>query len=159
RHSRALTNNQVAGMATDLDLLLFQPGLLGEHEMVNEVPVNRKISLLQLMRVLEDNKAGFLLNMQHLRDVYVRRGIRRIPGARADDGTVVEPWLKTEFLDAGDYVRISSVDINRNTANLNILIPRPVKLVTVDKGTQIKQVAGVELEKLTAYNNYTVVGD
>lgn len=159
RHSRALTNNEVAALAMELDLLLFQPGLLGEHEMVDEVPVNRRISLLQLMRLLEQHKDSFDVNFVHLRDTYVRRGIRRIPGERLPDGSVLEPWLKTEFLDAGDYVRISSVDVNRNTANLNILVPRPVKLVTADKGKEIRTVAGVELDKLTSYNNYTVVGD
>src|SRR5262249_2249755 len=159
RHARALTNNEVAAMAQDLDLLLFQPGLLGEHEMVDQVPVHRKISLLQLMRLLEQHRADFEINFHHLRDTYVRRGLKRLQGERAEDGTLIEPWLKTEFLDQGDYVRISSVDVNRNTANLNVLVPRPVKLVTADTGRQIETVAGVALDKLINYNNYTVVGD
>src|SRR5262249_4341947 len=159
RHSRALTNNEVAGLAQDLHLLMFQPGLLREHEMVTEVPVSKKISLLQLMRLLEEHKDGFLVNYQHLRDTYVRRGLKRIQGERAEDGTLIEPWLKTEFLDKGDSVPVSSVDINHNTANLNILVPRPVKLLTVDKGKEIKEVGGIKLENLTVFNNYTVVGD
>ena len=55
RHARALTNLEVAALAQDLDVLLFQPGLLGEHEIVKEPPVNRKMPLLSLMRLLGDN--------------------------------------------------------------------------------------------------------
>src|SRR5262249_47816736 len=118
RHARALTNNEVAALAQDLDLLLFQPGPLREHEMVDQVPVHRRISLLQLMRLLEQHRDQFQINYPPLRDTYVRRGLKRLPGERLPDGTVLEPWLKIEFLDKGDSVRISSVDINRNTANL-----------------------------------------
>src|SRR5207253_1638810 len=43
-HSRALTNNQVAAFAQDLDtLVLFNPGQLQEHTILTEVPVNKKI--------------------------------------------------------------------------------------------------------------------
>jgi Mg-chelatase subunit ChlD len=159
RHARALTNLQVAGMTQDFDLILFQPGLLGEHEIVKEVPVNRKIALLDLMRLLAENRNGFLVNFEHLRQNYIRRGLRRVQGERDDNGNLVEPWLKTEFTDKSDHVRISSVDINRNTANLNILIQRPVRLVRVDDGKPINSVAGVKLDNLTTFNNYTVVGD
>jgi Mg-chelatase subunit ChlD len=159
RHGRALTNLQVAGLTQDLDLVLFQPGLLGEHEIVKEVPVNRKIALLDMMRLLAENREGFLVNFEHLRQNYVRRGLRRVQGERDAEGKLIEPWLKTEFTDKNDYVRISSVDINRNTANLNILIQRPVRLVRVSDGKPINAVAGVKLDKLTTFNNYTVVGD
>jgi Mg-chelatase subunit ChlD len=159
RHGRALTNLQVAGLTQDLDLVLFQPGLLGEHEIVKEVPVNRRIALLDLMRLLAENREGFLVNFEHLRQNYVRRGLRRLQGERDENGKLIEPWLKTEFTDKNEYVRISSVDINRNTANLNILIQRPVRLVRVSDGKPIDAVAGVKLDRLTVFNNYTVVGD
>src|SRR5262249_8492409 len=66
RHARALTNNEVAAMAMDVDLLLFQPGLLGEHDVANEVPVNRRVPLLSLVRILDQHKEGFLVNFEHL---------------------------------------------------------------------------------------------
>ena len=159
RHGRALTNLEVAAMAQDVDLLLFQPGLLGEHEVLTQVPINRKISLLGLMNILQEHKDGFLVNFEHLRQNYIRRGLRRVQGTRDADGKLVEPWLKTDLIDAGNYVRVSSFDINRNTANLNILIPRRVRLVQAADGKPIEQVAGVKLDNLTTFNNYTVVGD
>ncbi len=159
RHARALTNNEVAAMAQDLDGLIFQPGLLGEHDIVKKVPVNDKIPLLALVRVLEEHKGGFLVNFEHLRQNYIRKGLRRVQGTRDESGKLVEPWLKTEFAEKGDYVTVQSFDINRNTANLNVLIPRKVRLVTADGGKEIKEVAGVKLDNLTTFNNYTIVSD
>lgn len=159
RHSRALTNLEVAALAQDVDQLLFHPGMLGEHDVAQEVPVNNKIPLLQLVRVLEEHRDSFLVNFEHLRNNYIRRGLRRVQGTRDESGKLVEPWLKTEFAEKGDYVRIQSFDINRNTANLNVLIPRKVKLVAVEGGKEVKEVAGIKLDNLTNFNNYTVVGD
>jgi Mg-chelatase subunit ChlD len=159
RHSRALTNLEVAAMTQDLDLLLFQPGMLGEHEISKEVPVNKKIALLSLVAILAEHKDGFEVNFEHLRQNYIRRGLRRLQGTRDESGKLQEPWLRTEFTDKADHVRIQSFDINRNTANLNILIPRKVRLMQTADGKEIKQVAGIKLDNLTNFNNYTIVGD
>ena len=159
KHGRALTNNQVAALAQDLDRLLFEPGLISTHEVLDEVPVNKRIALLPLMRLLDENKDGFLVDFTHLRDNYVRRGLRRVQGERDESGRLVPPAFKTELADDDDWVRISSVDINRNTANLNVLIPRRVRLVPQAGGKPVEEVAGVSLADLSIFNNYTVVGD
>ncbi|MBY0229491.1 MAG: VWA domain-containing protein [Gemmataceae bacterium] len=158
-HGRALTTNQVAALAVDIDRLLFEPGLIATHDVKDEVPVNKKIPLLTLMRLLAEHRDGFLVDFPHLRDNYVRRGVRRVPGVRNDDGSVTPPAFKTELAEEGDWVRVSSVDINQNTANLNILIPRKVHLVPQEGGKPIKEVAGIKLDGLSIFNNYTVVGD
>ncbi|MGL4549765.1 MAG: VWA domain-containing protein [Gemmataceae bacterium] len=159
RHGRALTNLQVAAMAQDLDVVLFNPGVLGEHEVLKEVPINKKPALLTVVGTLADHRDGFLINFEHLRHNYVRRGLRRVQGTRGDDGKLVEPTMKTEFTEKGEYVRASSFDINRNTANLNVLIPRKVRLVRVADGKPIDSVAGISLAELSTFNNYTIVGD
>ncbi len=159
RHGRALTNLQVAALAQDLETVLFQPAILQEHEVLDHVPVNRRISLLGLVQILAEHKGGYEVNLHHLRENYVRRGLRRVQGTRDEDGKLIEPTLKTEYTDAGDYGRVSSYDINRNTANLNMLISRPVRLVPAGGGKPITEVAGIKLDKLTTFNNYTLVGD
>src|SRR5262249_59657716 len=88
-----------------------------------------------------------------------RRGLGRVQGARDGSGKLIEPWLKTELVDKDTHVRVSSFDVNRNTANLNVLIPRKVKLVPTAGGKPINQVAGVKLDNLSIFNNYTLVGD
>jgi Mg-chelatase subunit ChlD len=159
RHGKALTNLQVAALAQDLDTVLFQPGILQEHEVLDHVPVNPRISVLALAGLLARHKNDFVVNLEHLKSNYVRRGLRRVQGTRDENGKLIEPALKTEFTDKGDYAAVSSFDINRNTANLNMLITRPVQLVPRNGGKPIKEVAGIKLDKLMTFNNYTMIGD
>ncbi len=159
RHGKALTNLQVAAMAQDLDTVLFQPGILQEHDVLDHVPVNTRISVLALAHLLGQHKDEFVVNLEHLKANYVRRGLRRVQGTRGDDGKLIEPTLKTEFTDKGDYAPVSSFDINRNTANLNMLIARPVRLVPRGGGKPIQEVAGIKLDQLSTFNNYTLIGD
>jgi Mg-chelatase subunit ChlD len=159
RHGKALTNLQVAAMAQDLDTVLFQPGILQEHEVLDRVSVNTRISILALAHLLGQHRNDFTVNLEHLKSNYVRRGLRRVQGTRDDSGKLIEPTLKTEFSDKGDYAPVSSFDINRNTANLNMLIARPVQLVPRNGGKSITAVAGIKLDKLMTFNNYTLIGD
>ncbi len=159
-HSKALTNNQVAAFAQDLDtLVLFNPGQLAEHTILTEVPVNKKIPFLDLINILDANRANFVLNRQALQDVYVRRGLKRVQGTRDDNGNLVEPALKTEFVNEDKYLPISSFDINRNTATMNMMLTRKVKLMPAAGGKPITEVAGIKLDNLSTFNNYTLVGD
>jgi hypothetical protein len=159
KHGKALTNLQVAALAQDLDTVLFQPGILQEHEVMDHVPVNKRISVLALAHLLGQHRNDFTVNLEHLKSNYVRRGLRRVQGTRDDSGKLIEPALKTEFTDKGDYAPVSSFDINRNTANLNMLIARPVQLMPREGGKPIKEVAGIKLDKLMTFNNYTLIGD
>jgi Mg-chelatase subunit ChlD len=159
-HSRALTNNQVAAFAGDLDtLILFNPGQIAEHTVLSEVPVNRKIPFLNLVKILDDSRDKFTLNRKALQDVYVRRGLKRVQGTRDENGNLIEPTLKTEFVSEDDYLPISSFDVNRNTATMNMMLIRKVRLIPAAGGKPITQVAGIKLDNLSTFNNYTLVGD
>jgi Mg-chelatase subunit ChlD len=159
RHGKALTNLQVAALAQDLDTVLFDKDVLEEHEVLDHVPVNPRPAVLAVIHLLDEHRGDFLVNLKYLKENYVRRGVRRVPGTRDEDGTLIEPALKTEYTDRGDYAPVTLFDVNRNTANLNMLIARPVRLVARDGGGQITEVAGVPLDKLTVFKNYTVVCD
>ncbi|HEX4609455.1 MAG TPA: VWA domain-containing protein, partial [Urbifossiella sp.] len=103
-HARALTNNQSAAFAADLDtLLLLNPSEIAGHTVLTEVPVNRRIPLLSLVKTLDAHRAGFTINRKALQDVYVRRGLKRLPWSRDDAGNLVEPTLKTEFVGDDEY--------------------------------------------------------
>ncbi len=159
RHGKALTNPQLAAMAQDLDTVLFQPGILQEHEVHDRVPVSTRISVLALIHLLDQHKNEFTVNLDHLKANYVPRSVRRIQGTRDEHGNLVEPSLKAEFSDKGDYAPVSSFDISHNTVNLNMLITRPVQLIPRSGGEPIQQVAGIQLDKLMSFNNYTLIGD
>lgn len=159
-HARALTNNQVAAFATDLDaLVLTTPAQLAEHTILTEVPVNKKIPFLDLVNILDANRGNFVINRQALQDVYVRRGLKRVQGTRDENGNLVEPTLKTEFVSDDKYLPISSFDINRNTATMNMMLTRKVRLLPAKGGKPITEVAGIKLDGLSTFNNYTLVGD
>ncbi len=158
-HGKALTNLQIAAMSQDVEALLFAPDQLAQHSVLTKVPVNTRIPLTQLVGILEANGGDWLLNLPYLQEHYVRRGVKRLQGTRDDSGKVIEPWLKTEYVDDDEYVRVSSFDVNRNAATLNLLISRRVKLVPRAGGKAITVVAGIKLDDLRTFNNYTLVGD
>ena len=63
RSQAALTNNQVAAMATDIDTLLTtDPAQLGTHTVLDHVPVNKKIPFLTLINLLDANRGNFVIN-------------------------------------------------------------------------------------------------
>jgi Mg-chelatase subunit ChlD len=159
-HSRALTNNQSAAFAADLDtLLLLNPNEIAGHTVLTEVPVNRRIPLLNLVKILDAHRSGFVINRKALADVYVRRGLKRLQGSRDDGGKLVEPTLKTEFAGEDEYLPITSFDVNRNTATMNLMLVRKVRLVPAAGGAPITSIAGIDLGGLTTFNNYTLIGD
>ncbi len=158
-HGKALTNLQCAALAVDLDKLLCQPSELNSHQILSEVPVNKRMPLVGVIGLLEEHADDYLLNLPYLQEHYVRRGVKRVPGVRDDAGNLIEPSLKTEYVENDEYVRVSSYDVNRNAATMNLLVSRRVKLVRAKGGDTISQVAGVKLDQLSTFNNYTVVGD
>lgn len=159
RHARALTNAEIADFALDLDIALFYPTVLREHEILDRVKTNEKISLLELIKVFEEHRSSIIINVKHLQEVYQRRSVKRIQGYRDENGDLVKPWLTTEYADNGEYVGMGSFEINRNTATINMLISRQVKLVRSEDKTPVIEVAGLLVNNLVAYNYYTVVGD
>lgn len=159
RHAKALTNAAIADFTEDLEQAIFEPDVLHSHKIGDGVQVSNKISLLELINILEEHKNSIIINFQHLQTNYQRKGLKRVEGKRDEKGKLVKPWLKTEFLDSGEYVQMGSFAINQNTSTINMLITRKVKLVKVEDGTQIEEVAGILVNDLNTFNNYTIVSD
>ena len=159
KHAKALTNAQIAEFTEDLEQAVFAPEVLKNHEIGDRVKVSDKISLLELIEILEENSNSIIINLKHLQENYQRKGLKRIEGKRDENGNLVKPWLKTEFLDGGEYVQMGSFAINQNTATINMLITRKAKLLKVEDGTLIAEVAGILVTDLNTFNNYTIVSD
>ncbi|MBW4599620.1 MAG: hypothetical protein KME29_08395 [Calothrix sp. FI2-JRJ7] len=124
-----------------------------------EIKTGAKISLLELIKILEEHRNSIIINFKHLQENYQHQGIKRIKGVRDTKGDLIEPWLKTQYIDAGEYVDMGTFELNRNTATINMLIKRRVKLVTAEHKTPIIEVAGLLANDLYKFNNYTVVSD
>lgn len=159
RHAKALTNEQVADFAQDIDIALFYPNVLREHEILDRVKVNEKISLLELIKILEEHRHSIIINLKQLQENYQRKGIKRVKGSRDENGKLVKPWLTTEYIDKSDYVEMGSFEINHNTATVNMLINRKVRLVKEEDKTPIIEVAGLLVNDLATFNNYTIISD
>ncbi len=159
RHLKALTNQEIANFVQDLDAVLFYPNVRQEHVILNAVRVNTQISLLEVIELLEENHSSIIVNLKHLQDNYQRKGIKRLKGSRDIDGNLIKPWLTTQYIDTGEYVGMGSFEINRNTATINMLVKRQVRLVVAENKTPIIEVAGLLVNDLYTFNNYTLVSD
>lgn len=159
QHARALTNQEIANFASDLEEVLFMEEL-EQHQFSQDYGLKiDRVSVLELLNILGEHSGDLQVDLEALSKVYVRRSLRRVPGTRDESGELIKPWLKTEYIDDGGWAQVQSFDINRNTANINMLVTRRVRLVQTDDGTPITDVAGINVSELTNYNNYTIVGD
>lgn len=159
KHYQALTNAQIMNFSQDIEAVIFNPKVIKKHHILPTLKINNNISILELINILEEHKNQIIINFKHLSDNYHKKGLTRIRGKRDQEQNLLEPWLKTVEINQGEYVPMGSFKINRNTATVNLLIKRQVKLVTTEKEEQISEVAGVLLNGLTQYNNYTVISD
>ncbi|MCX7595433.1 MAG: hypothetical protein N2235_17070 [Fischerella sp.] len=108
---------------------------------------------------MEENRQNIIVNIKHLQENYQRKSIRRIRGLRDDNNNLITPWLRTEYRDDDEYVGMGSFLLNRNTATINMLITRKVRLVKAEDKTPILEVAGLLVNDLNCFKNYTIVSD
>lgn len=121
--------------------------------------INHKISLLELIGIISQHRDHIILNLQKLKADYHRTGIKRVRGVRDTNGDLINPWLKTEDIYPSEFVQMGVFAINRNTATINMLIKRKVKLVKSEDQTPMIEVAGLLTNDLDNFNNYTIVKD
>ena len=158
KHYRALTNAQLADFSEDLGSAIMDG--TDKHNFSTEYGLsNTKASVIALCDVINSVSKDVRVNLTHLNTNYVRRGLRKVLGVRNEKGEVVPPSLTTIPVHADEYVSIRSFDISRNKANINMLVAQPVYLADVETKKPILSVAGISLDKLNNFRNYTVVGD
>jgi len=159
RHAKALTNQQVAELAQDIDIALFYPNVLQEHEILDRVKVNERISLLELLKIFEEHRNSIIINLRHLQENYQRKGIKRVQGSRDENGGLFKPSLTTQYMDKSEYVGMGLFEINHNTATINMLTTRKARLLKAEGKTSMIEVAGLLVNDLATFNNYTIVSD
>ncbi|MDZ8225532.1 hypothetical protein [Nostoc sp. ChiVER01] len=120
---------------------------------------NNKISLVELIQIFAQYRDNIIVNIKHLQEHYQRTGIKRVKGVRNENGELLQPWLRTENIDNVEYVGMGEFQFNRNTATINMLIKRKVKLAKFEDKTPTIEVAGLLVNDLNSFNNYTIVSD
>ena len=156
-HSRALVSADIAEYAESLELAVFDGKLnkpSGTFGMGTTGP-----SLLAVMSILNRYDGTVEVNREFLAAGYKRRGLRKVPGTREKDGTVVLPLVESKYRNSDGWASVQGFELSRSSANINMLVTAPIDLYKIGETTRIEAVAGVDLQKLKSYNNYTLVGD
>ncbi len=159
-HYRALTGPDVAAMAEAMDTALFQQGRVASVSATFGLPAQGP-SVLAVLGTLASYRKGLRVNVEDLAKGYARRGLKRVPGTREQDGTITLPNAKLQTPRDRTAVPVSGIEVNRNTATVNIRMAQDGTLIDLragNKGTPITEIEGVALN-LTDYRNYTVVSD
>jgi hypothetical protein len=159
RHLRALTNPQLADLAHDLETAVFTPAVLKKHDLVTSVRIPERVSLLAVVRLLDEHKDGFIVNRKALQEEYRPHGLKRVRGTRDEEGNLLEPWLRPESITHSDYAHVCSFDVNHNAPTINMLLSQQVRLVRADDGTPVTEVAGLLIDALSSFNSYTLASD
>jgi hypothetical protein len=120
---------------------------------------NNKISLVELIQIFAEYRNNIIVNIKHLQEHYQRTGIKRVKGVRNENGELLQPWLQTNYMDNAEYVGMGDFQFNRNTATINMLIKRKVKLAKSEDQTPTLEVAGLLVNELNSFKNYTIVSD
>lgn len=118
-----------------------------------------RTSLVEIIKILEKHRKRIIINLSKLQENYCRQTVKRSIGYRGVNGNLIEPWLKTASIDSSNYVDIGTFAINHNTATINMLVQQRVKLIKAKDETPVIEVAGLLLNNLKTFNNYTIVKD
>jgi hypothetical protein len=156
-HARALVSSDIAAMSDAIEGYTFDRAFTpsSTYGLPSTGP-----SVLAVLTFLNAHAGALSVNLPDLTSGYKRRGIKRIPGTRLADGTVEEPTVSSKVRAGGDgWVRVNGFEINRNTATINMLVSQPIDLFPKGGTNRVASVAGVSLDDLKSYNNYTLVGD
>ena len=154
-HYRALTGSEIAGFMAGLDEVLFRH--VQHPKTANYGLGQTGISILELLALMGEYASTIQVDMKALRGVYTKQGLKRVDGVRDENGEIIPPKYHTEFTADADFMDVRSFDLNRDTATINMLVTRPVRLM--EGSTPIMKVAGVDLGGLRSFNNYTLVSN
>ncbi|MEH2074802.1 MAG: hypothetical protein V7K57_10485 [Nostoc sp.] len=120
---------------------------------------NNQISLLEVIEIFAEYRNNIIINIKQLQQDYQRTGVKRIRGIRNENGELLQPWLTTEYIDNTEYVDMGEFKFSLNTATINMLVKRRVKLAKFEDQTPTIEVAGLLVNDLNTFNNYTIVND
>ncbi len=155
-HAKALTNEQLAAFAADLESRVFQVTPFAE----GGITPPQGATLIDVLACLSRHLDGFELDLTDFRKQYQARSVKRLEGTRQPDGTLVLPRVKTAFANKGDLVRVNGFDFNRTTATINMKVVLPISLLDRTTDEEIKEIAGVKIAgELNTFRDFTIVGD
>lgn len=152
-HGKALVNSEIAAFSSAMDEAVFNPQTYTPNA---EYGISGP-SVLKVIAAL--SRPGLEVDMQKLRSDYRRTGVRRVPGVRKEDGSLELPAYESKTEGDDQWAQVMGFERNRSNPTINMLISQPQGIYARDSKTRIASVAGVALDGLKSFNNYTIVGD
>lgn len=160
KHWRACTSAQLAAFTADIEELLWDPQWILSHDILPDpVCIDDSVTVLDVLQRLDRDRDKFMVNVFQLEKNYKRRSIRRLKGVRKEDGSIEEPWLDLAYTGEPGMAVLGSLDISTTTASVAMNLTRSCQLVKRGSNEAVTRVAGVGVDQLTSYNNYTIVSD
>ena len=156
-HYKDMVSSAVAGFAASVENVVFGPSKMSSQAKYG-LPFSGA-SVLQVLNVLNQHSRSLSVDIENLKSGYKRRGLRRVAGVRLADGTLEKPRVESRIRSRDTYVKVNGFEVNRDTATVNMLLSQPIDLYNTADNTPITEVAGISLSGLSAFNNYTLVGD
>jgi hypothetical protein len=156
RHYNAISSDRLMAFALDLDAIIagaeivtsetYGIGFKGEP-------------LTELFQVLNHNRAGFVVNLAHMLNVYQRRGIQKLNGKFDESGTFVPnnvELVPVAELSEDPWVGVTGFEVNTSEATINMGIARDAELKK--DGQRVNRIGGTRLD-LSLLRQYTLIGD
>lgn len=158
-HAKALVSSDVAAFAAGVESEIFKPT---SYTPSKDYGLSTKgPSVLSVLSILDKSAKSLSVNLPVLLAGYQRRGVKRIPGSREEGKTeVIQPLYESRRRSEGDgWVEVNGFELNRNTATVNMLLSQEIDIFPTGGKEKVASVAGISLDKLRSYNNYTIVSD
>ena len=157
-HFQALVNEDLAAYSEALKTEIFSQTDSNYSEEYGLKQMG--MDLLTLSVLLHTLRDSITVDVDHLRSVYTYRGLKKIRGYRDSTGKHIAPDYVTVPQTADPFQAITSVEINKNNANINMTVTQRVNLCeNTAKQKVISSVSGVRLNELVEYRAFTLVGD
>jgi hypothetical protein len=154
-HYKALTASALASFATDLEGRIA--GDTTDYTPLAKPGIGVSgTSILDLCGILERHTGGYTVDLPAFLKEYNRRGVARLDGSWADDGTFQPAHTSLVPTDDPRTVTVIAFELNNSNATINMQIARPAVLRV--GGEEVPVVAGKKLD-LSEIRSYTIVGD
>jgi len=157
-HTRALVASEVGAMAADVERFLLNPTSMSIIKEDDYGIGAAGPSVLSVLSALAAHKGSLSVHLPTLLKGYTRRGLKRVAGTRDATGALTRPAVDTKSKVDTEWVAVSGIDLNRDTATANIRLVQDVDLIDRETDKVISEVAGIKLG-LKDYKNYTIVSD
>jgi len=152
-HQAAMTPSTLSAMLSDLNEWV-KAGNNDHYEMGRNV--RPKYNLFDLAAAINSLPAKSLgIAQDEFYKNYRRRSIKRLPGTRLDDGTLVPPNAK--LVPRNDRVYVRAIEFNTSDASVQLATVQAMDLKRLDTGEVVKEVQYVSLDNLADFRTYTMV--